>query len=65
MTLDNEQQRQFILELFKQVNFPGNVLDIAFAVKQAVSNAMVAETVAKQQEQYNATLATRDGQEQH
>ena len=41
MKLDNEQQRQFLLEMFKQVNFPGNVLDIAYSVKQAIVAAEV------------------------
>ncbi len=39
MILDNEQQRQFLLELIKQVQFPGQVLDVAYAVKQAVQTA--------------------------
>jgi len=41
MTLDNEKQRQFLLELFKQVQFPGEVLEIAFEVKQAIKAAEV------------------------
>jgi hypothetical protein len=42
MILDNEQQRQFLLELVKQVNFPGTMLDQAFALKQAIARAAVA-----------------------
>lgn len=43
MILDNEQQRQFLLEIFKQVNFPGQILDIAYAVKQALQQAQITE----------------------
>lgn len=39
MKLDNEQQRQFLLELIQQVTFPGNLLDLAYSVKQAVKTA--------------------------
>lgn len=41
MILDNEVQRQFLLEMFKQVNFPGQTLEVAYAVKQAVSAATI------------------------
>lgn len=41
MTLDNEQQRQFLLEMFKQMNFPGQHLDLAFEVKRAIVMAQV------------------------
>ncbi len=41
MTLDNEQQRAFLLEMFKQVNFPGNVLEVAYSVQQAIKRAEV------------------------
>ncbi len=39
MILDNEQQRQFLLEMFKQVNFPGAVLDMAYATREAIRTA--------------------------
>jgi hypothetical protein len=48
MTLDNEKQRQFLLEMFKQVQFPGQVLDVAYAVKQAVMQAQIAPTAEDQ-----------------
>jgi hypothetical protein len=41
MTLDNPAQKQFLLELINQVQFPGAVLDMAFETKQAVANAKV------------------------
>lgn len=39
MQLDNEEQRTFLLELMKQVNFPGAILDQAYHLKQAVKSA--------------------------
>jgi hypothetical protein len=41
MTLDNEQQRQFLLELIKQVNFPGHLIDLAFELKAAIQAANI------------------------
>jgi len=43
MTLDNEQQRQFLLELIKQVNFPGHLIDLAFELKAAIVAAPIAD----------------------
>lgn len=43
MTLDNETQRQFLLEMMRQVSIPGAHLDTAYAVKQAIVNATVPE----------------------
>lgn len=42
MTLDNIAQKQFLLELIAQVQFPGTVLDMAYEVKQAISTAQIA-----------------------
>jgi hypothetical protein len=42
MILDNEQQRKFLLEMFTQVNFPGQFLELAYAVKQALQQAQIA-----------------------
>lgn len=42
MTLDNAQQKQFLLEMMQQVQFPGATLEIAYAVKQAILNAQIA-----------------------
>ena len=41
MIFDTPAQKQFLLELINQVQFPGAVLDMAFEVKQAVANAKV------------------------
>ena len=41
MILDTPAQKQFLLELMAQVQFPGTVLDMAFEVKQAVVNAKI------------------------
>ena len=41
MTLDNPAQKQFLLELINQVQFPGAVLDMAYETKQAIVNAKV------------------------
>ena len=42
MVLDNEQQRVFLLEVFKQVNFPGGTIEVANGVLQAIKRASVA-----------------------
>lgn len=44
MKLDNETQQKFILEMFNQVTFPGNLLDMAYEVKVAVRDATVGPT---------------------
>lgn len=44
MTLDSEQQRAFLLEMFKQVNFPGHVLEAAYQLQQAIKSAQVSNT---------------------
>lgn len=41
MILDNETQRKFLLELMAQTNYPGNLLDLAYEVKQAIQKAEV------------------------
>ena len=41
MTLDNEDQRKFLLGMFNGVNFPGAVLDEAYATKQAILAASI------------------------
>ena len=41
MTLDSPAQKQFLLELINQVQFPGVVLDMAYETKQAIVNAKV------------------------
>jgi len=41
MTLDNEKQRALLLELFKQVHFPGEALEVAYELKQAIKDAEV------------------------
>lgn len=46
MILDTEQQRAFLLEMFKQVQFPGAVLEAAHDVLQAVKQAEVTNPAA-------------------
>ena len=41
MTLDNEDQRKLLLGMFNGVNFPGAVLDEAYATKQAIVAASI------------------------
>jgi hypothetical protein len=41
MTLDNEDQRNFLLEVINQAQLPGVILDLAFAVKQAIAHAPI------------------------
>jgi len=48
MTLDNETQRQFLLEVIKQVQFPGHLLDLAYEVKTAIQKAEVLEVAPAQ-----------------
>jgi hypothetical protein len=39
MTLDNETHRQFLLEIIKQSQFPGHLLDLAYDLKTAIQKA--------------------------
>ena len=41
MVINKPEHQQFLLELFKQVNFPGSILDLAYEVKQEILNAKV------------------------
>jgi adenine-specific DNA methylase len=41
MTLDNEQQRVFLMEMFKHSNFPGVSVDAAYFLKKAIESAKV------------------------
>lgn len=41
MILDSEVQRKFLLTMFDGVNFPGAVLDLAYATKDAIKHAPV------------------------
>lgn len=41
MILDSPAQKQFLLELMAQVQFPGTVLDMAYETKQAIINAKI------------------------
>lgn len=47
MSLDNEDQRAFLLELIKAGGFSGESLDFVMAVRQAIRTA----PIAKPQEQ--------------
>lgn len=39
MVIKNEDHRQLILELIKQANFPGHILDLAYEVKKEIESA--------------------------
>ena len=41
MIFENETQRKFLLELMSQTNYPGNILDLAYEIKQAIIQATV------------------------
>ena len=41
MTIDKPQHQQFLLELLKQANYPGHLLDLAYEVKCALLEAKV------------------------
>jgi hypothetical protein len=43
MILDNKTQQEFLLQVIKQVSFPGELLELAYEVKQAILNAEVKE----------------------
>lgn len=43
MQLDSEDHRRFLLEMIKQVTFPGHLLDLAHEVKKSISDAAVVD----------------------
>lgn len=43
MVIDKKEHQQFLLEMFKQVNFPGHLIDLAYELKVAVATAEVKE----------------------
>lgn len=59
MILDTELQRLFLLEMFKQVSFPGQALDVAYAIKQAITSAATTEGVNSAQAAYDAAVDAR------
>lgn len=46
MTLDNEQQRKLLLEIMKNVTFPGAVLEVAYELKVAIGKASIGAPLA-------------------
>ena len=59
MILDTELQRSFLLEMFKQVSFPGQALDVAYAIKQAITSAATTEGVKAAQAVYDTAADAR------
>jgi hypothetical protein len=47
MVIDKPEHQAFFLELIKQAQYPGHVIDLAFEVKQAVQAATVNEPPKK------------------
>jgi hypothetical protein len=43
--LDSKQQQTFLLEMFKAIQIPGAVIEIAIEVKRAIEKAEIGETV--------------------
>jgi hypothetical protein len=43
MTLDNEQQRAFLLSMFDAAQIPGAHIDFAYSVKQALLTASLSK----------------------
>lgn len=41
MVIDKEEHKQFLLEIINQVQFPGNLLEIAFELKAAIKSATI------------------------
>lgn len=41
MVIKSEEHKKFLLELIAQVQYPGQLLDIAYEVKREVQNAKV------------------------
>lgn len=44
MVLDKKEHQAFLLELIKQMTFPGQVLETAYEVKKAVETAQVKDS---------------------
>jgi len=47
MILDKKDHQQFLLEMMKQVNFPGSLLDLAYEIKKAIESAEIKESASK------------------
>lgn len=43
MTIDKPEHKKFLLELMGHVQYPGQLLELAFEVKQAIKDAEVKE----------------------
>lgn len=43
MIIDKQEHKALLLEVFKQVQFPGHILDLAYEVKKAIESAEVKE----------------------
>lgn len=41
MVINSEEHRAFLLEIFKQVQFPGHLLDLAYEVKREILGAVI------------------------
>lgn len=46
MVIDKKEHQAFLLEMFKQVSFPGQLLDTAHEVKKAIESAEVKQPAA-------------------
>jgi hypothetical protein len=57
MVIDKIEHQQFLLELMKQVNYPGHLLDLAWEVKQQV---LQAEVVQEQQKSAGTPVAPEE-----
>lgn len=41
MTFDKEEHRKLLMEMFTQLNFPGQFLELAYELKQAAMKASI------------------------
>ncbi|MBO0943367.1 hypothetical protein J1N44_17045 [Acidovorax temperans] len=48
MIIDKEHHRAFLLEMFRQVQIPGQHLEFAYEVKKAIESAPVQSTEPEQ-----------------
>lgn len=43
MVIDKKEHQDFLLEMIKQVQFPGQYLDLAYEIKKAIETAEINE----------------------
>lgn len=49
MTFDKLEHKKFVLEVMAQVQYPGQLIDLAYEVKKAIESAEIKETHVEDQ----------------